>query len=171
MTERPLIIGLGSPHGDDQAGWRVIDRLHARGFPRDRARPARTPAEVWDWCQRADSLTICDACVDGRTTGRIQGWTWPDDRLPMTHGGTHTLSLAEVLALGRELDTLPATVQIWTITGTMFTPNAAPSPAVFAAAETLAERFVRELLDPQISQISQIERHCILGNQHAAHPH
>ncbi len=140
MTTAPLIIGLGSPHGDDQAGWRVIDGLLARGLPPELARTARTPADVWDWCGRSSSLTICDACVDAVSTGEIRHFTWPVDPLPLTHGGTHTLSLAEVLALGRALNLMPATVEIWTISGSEFAPSTPPSAAVLKAAALLAER-------------------------------
>lgn len=140
MTPAPLIIGLGSPHGDDQAGWCVIQALHARGVSPDCARTARTPADVWDWCQQTSPLTICDACLAATLSGEIRRFTWPTDRLPITPGGTHTLSLAEVLSLGRELNTIPETVEIWTIAGSEFVPSSSPSAAVLKAAALLAEQ-------------------------------
>ena len=44
----PLIVGLGSHHGDDQAGWLVIDRLQERGYPTSRLVRLRKPADLLD---------------------------------------------------------------------------------------------------------------------------
>lgn len=145
MTGLPLIVGLGSPHGDDQAGWRVIERLHAHGVPGNQARMARTPADVWDWCDRDRPLTLCDACVNAGAPGTLNKWRWPADRLPVARGGTHDLSLGEVLSLGRELGTIPADVVVWTITGGCFEPGGEPAGMIRAAADALADQLVGEL--------------------------
>uniref|UniRef100_A0A7C2P0M4 Hydrogenase maturation protease n=1 Tax=Schlesneria paludicola TaxID=360056 RepID=A0A7C2P0M4_9PLAN len=145
MTSPPLIIGLGSPHGDDQAGWLVIARLRALGLPASQAVPARTPADLWDWCRSDRALTVCDACVDVGPPGTLKRWVWPEHCLPSTCGGTHDLSLGVVLSLGRELGSFPANVVVWTITGASFAPNAAASEVVLSACEHLAGRLTEAL--------------------------
>src|SRR5579885_1569269 len=101
MTGR-LIVGLGSPHGDDQAGWRVISALHARGFPVTSARAASTPADIWNWCRSDHDLTICDANADGHPAGTLRSIVWPTEALPTHSHGTHSLPLGTILELGRE---------------------------------------------------------------------
>ena len=44
----PLIVGLGSHHGDDQAGWLVLDRLRERGYPATRLARLQHPADLLD---------------------------------------------------------------------------------------------------------------------------
>lgn len=142
-----LIVGLGSPHGDDQAGWQVVQRLHRRGIPEEYAVVARTPADLWNWCPCAGPLIVCDACVGWGEPGSIGQWRWPGDVLPGPHGGTHDLSLGEVLALGRELGWLPDNVEVWTITGSSFESNGEPCSSVVAAAERLANRLAGDRPD------------------------
>jgi hypothetical protein len=67
--------------------------------------------------------------------------------LPGPHGGTHDLSLGEVLALGRELGWLPDNVEVWTITGSSFESNGEPCSSVVAAAERLANRLAGDRPD------------------------
>ena len=47
MTQ-PLIVGLGSHHGDDQAGWLVLEQLQARGYPASHLFRLRKPADLLD---------------------------------------------------------------------------------------------------------------------------
>ena len=50
MTRRPtLVVGVGSHHGDDQAGWLVADLLAASASEDVAVRKAKTPAEILDW--------------------------------------------------------------------------------------------------------------------------
>lgn len=139
MSGNRLIVGLGSPHGDDQAGWRVIDHLHAAGLSQDEARAAPTPAALWDWCSSQCDLTVCDASDDGAAPGRIHRWRWPDDPFPARASGTHDLPLSEVLAIGVTLGCLPTHVTIWTISGAAFGAGRETSPEVLTASARLAE--------------------------------
>jgi hydrogenase maturation protease len=139
-----LIVGLGSPHGDDRAGWGVIDELQRRGVSADIARLARHPADLWNWCDPSTDLVICDACQGTGPVGTTRRWQWPDE--PMTERirqGTHDLPLAEVLALGRLLQSCPPTVVLWTIEGAAFFPETDLSPMVRAAVDRVADELCR----------------------------
>lgn len=144
MTSLPIIIGLGSSHGDDQAGWLVIDRLHQRGVPETSARAIANPSELWTWCQRDRPLTICDAILNGAPVGSAKQWSWPSKQFDDRFSGTHDLSLAEVMTLGAELGLLPTTAIVWTITASACVPGTGPSPSVSRAAEVLADRLYEE---------------------------
>lgn len=134
-----LIVGLGSPHGDDQAGWLVVEQLQARGVSAAQARKALHPADVWDWADAATHLILCDAEAGPFPPGTRRRREWPADELPAARPtSTHATALHEVLALGRTLGCCPARVEIWTIAGGSFEPATAPSLAVVAAADILA---------------------------------
>jgi hydrogenase maturation protease len=139
VSGEPLIVGFGSPHGDDRAGWCVVEQLLAAGVSGRLVRIARTPADVWDWCDPHRELTLCDAIADGAPPGRVRRWTWPDDSFPARYAGTHDLPLSEVLDIGASLGCLPERVTICTISGAAFVPGSEPSPAVLEAALQLAD--------------------------------
>jgi hydrogenase maturation protease len=145
MTADPLIAGLGSPHGDDQAGWRVIARLHDRGVHSEMARTMKNPSELWDWCDKNRTLIICDAIWDDGVTGSVKQWSWPQDRFDGRFTGTHDLPLSEALALGVELGCIPRCVTVWTIAGKCFQPGVDATEAVKAASDALADRLWKEL--------------------------
>ncbi|WLD10379.1 hydrogenase maturation protease [Planctellipticum variicoloris] len=140
----PLIVGLGSPHGDDQAGWLVIDWLHTLGADVQSARKAVHPGDLWSWAEAGRALTVCDAGHANGQPGRVGRWTWPEDRLEGSRlGGTHDLPLADVLMLGRQTGCCPERVEIWTIEGVQFEPLGAVSPAVAEGARRVAETLWR----------------------------
>jgi Ni,Fe-hydrogenase maturation factor len=151
-----FIVGLGSHHGDDQAGWLVMDRLQQRNFPPQQMTRLRHPIDLLDVIDTEMSLVICDACCGSGNPGRIHQGIWsaensPDQILgprrdesglsliPQFHSGSHTLPLIEVLMLGRQLGCGPSFAKIWTIEGGMWAPGTSPSTAIQAAAAVVAE--------------------------------
>ncbi len=69
---RPLVVGIGSPHGDDQAGWLLIERLSSQVSSQVRLRTASVPHNLIDWSDDCDALYIIDACDDSETVMRIE---------------------------------------------------------------------------------------------------
>lgn len=80
-----LVVGVGSPHGDDQLGWLAADALEAAllalraaapnapNTPLDarpldasgwRVRRAATPSDLLDWLPGPQRLILIDACVE-----------------------------------------------------------------------------------------------------------
>jgi hydrogenase maturation protease len=141
VNHPPLFIGLGSPHGDDRAGWLVIERLHELGIPPETARAAHHPAKIWDWRHSEAAVIIVDACQEHGPPGSFMRWAWPRDVLPTTRcSGTHDLPLAEVLAIGQRLGFFPEEITVWTISGDHYDEAADASPAVVRAARLLADQ-------------------------------
>lgn len=60
---RTLVVGLGSFHGDDRAGWNVIDRLERLPLPGIELRKAMIPLDILDWIDTHCSLHLIDACA------------------------------------------------------------------------------------------------------------
>lgn len=59
-----LIAGIGSPHGDDQAGWAVIDHLSSRldsAQPNVTLRRIKVPHELIDHLDGVNDLHLVDA--------------------------------------------------------------------------------------------------------------
>ena len=144
----PLIVGLGSHHGDDRAGWMVIEQLEAIGHPAEFLLRIAHSVDLLDRASPGQPLIICDACQGSGTAGRITRWLWPSDQIvTLRHCGTHDLSLGEVLQLGRTLNCLPEGIEIWGIEGINWSSASEPSQAVKQAVVELARR------------LSGVERH------------
>lgn len=138
-----LIVGLGSPHGDDQLGWRLAERIAAARPPRATVRIARQPAEILHWLPAAGSLHVCDAYAGA--VGKWRRWQWPElpcpKGTPRTSG--HSLSLADALAVAQEVGWLPGRVIIWGLAGADFSPASAISPG----ADRACDRVIAHLMD------------------------
>lgn len=135
----PLVVGLGSSHGDDQAGWLVIDCLRELGYPVNSARKAAHPADLLDDLQASLPLTVCDAVQESGTAGEVRYWTWPtDELLSRRSSGSHDLSLPQILELTRALEGCPTWIEIWGITGQRWSPTDHPSQSVRNSAREVA---------------------------------
>lgn len=140
-----LIVGLGSPHGDDQLGWRLAERV-ARTRPRlATVRIARQPAEILNWLQASSSLHVCDAYAG--EVGRWRRWVWPEIPCPKpaARDSGHALSLADALAVAEAVGWLPPRVIIWGLAGACFAPIRAISPGAERACDRVIGRLMDEL--------------------------
>lgn len=161
----PLIVGLGSHHGDDQVGWLILDKLRQRGFPSERLLRLRHPAELLDIeeadrCETLspeqsncvsnvavgkgplenDTLVVCDACRGNQSPGAIQLMNWPDNHVVYQRCfGSHDLSFCDVMELGKTFHRLPGTVQVWVVEAGNVSSCGELSPEVALAAERVAE--------------------------------
>jgi hydrogenase maturation protease len=148
---RVRIIGVGSPAGDDQVGWRVVEALQASGalerlpFETDAVTLDRPGAELIRHLQGADGVVVIDAIKSGKAPGTIH--RIDDVALPETHDtlSSHGFGVASAFALGRALDMLPASWVIYGIEIEEPSYGSAPSPAVAEAAAALAEGIATEL--------------------------
>lgn len=114
-------VGIGSPHGDDVAGWRVAERLRQRQLAGWEVHSAATPIDLLDWVSPDRPLWVADACRGENETGNWQVWQWPCERLDVIWGGgTHDFSLPCVLTLAHRLGRLPIDVRLWGIWGREF---------------------------------------------------
>lgn len=114
QTDSQTIVGIGSPHGPDQAGWIVVNRLRQRGHLQQNIQILATPIEILDHIKNCDSLVIVDACQSGATPGTVFRLQWPDSRI-MTHRScsSHGWSVGESLQLAEQLGRLPSSVVLY----------------------------------------------------------
>jgi hydrogenase maturation protease len=136
----PLVVGLGSHFGDDQAGWLILDQLRERGFPDDHLRKLQHPADILDLIDQLQRLVVCDACMGAGPAGTIHCWQWPSDHpIKIQVRGTHDMGLYEVLELASNLGWRPRTVEIWAVEGQAWFPNVATGVEVCTGAAGAAD--------------------------------
>lgn len=118
---RTLVVGLGSSHGEDQAGWLVADQLarlagRPDSLPDCTVRRALIPLDLLDWLGGVERLVLCDACEAIDEPGRLHRWTWPDPAIAGCRSLTsHDFDLSNVLQMAAVLGQLPREVTIWGI--------------------------------------------------------
>lgn len=136
----PLIAGVGSPHGDDRAGWLVIEALHRLGYPTSRAVCLRHPTDLWTVAGEETTLWLCDAGAGSAAPGTICHCRWPEQPLPRDRPhSSHGLPLGDVLELLRPFPARPLQAEIWIIVGNQWSAGSEPGADVCRAASRLAE--------------------------------
>lgn len=151
-----LIAGLGSTHGDDQAGWRVIDQLAAKVNSDVRCAKATVPHDILDWMTGIDSLHLVDACQpDASQPDACQSLEsvvrvsasqpsvdlhWNSRSL-----GSHQLEIVTVLQLAEALNLLPRCVTLWGVPGQSFQPNGSLSDRCAIGVRCCAEQIRQEV--------------------------
>lgn len=123
MEPRVLIIGLGSPHGDDQIGWlvaRAIQEIDCKA----EVSILSAPVDLLNRCAGESRLIVIDACRGEGTIGAARRWKWPTGEFASNKASnTHAIALPEVLKMAAQLGTLPEHVSIWGIEGRSFGPG------------------------------------------------
>jgi hydrogenase maturation protease len=160
-TARTLIVGLGSPHGDDQVGWHVAEALRPRvaGLADVAVRTAPVPLDLLDWLEGFDCLHICDACCSEQPPGTLHRLTIGGsggDNEPLRGalelatlrcGGSHDFGLPAVLELAERLDCLPVRVVVHAVSGCRFDPGDDMIEPVARAVPALVDAILKELPD------------------------
>jgi hydrogenase maturation protease len=143
------IVGVGSPHGDDQVGWRVADelasRIDDRGLTHVASRRARSPAQILDWLEGTKRLIVIDACSGLASPGQILHRRWPAIELDQLRCGSHNFSLLQTLAVAAQLQVLPPQIDVWCIEGTQFEADQPLSKSVLQTIPATADEIGRTL--------------------------
>lgn len=142
------VIGLGSPFGDDQAGWWVIEQMRSRIPPQvDLVRLDRPGASLVNWMEGVTHLYIIDAIVgEGLPAGRIVPLETAQLDGQSRLLTSHQLALAETLHLAEALECRPARVDILGIAICDITSSSvAVEAAANRAAKTLADDICAEI--------------------------
>lgn len=164
--EHRLVVGVGSFHGDDRAGWIVADRLAElwAGDDLTAVRRALTPTDLLDWLDGVVCVHICDACQWSEDLQGVQRLTLcsPAAReagrsLRGDHSqlfstppgrGSHDFSILDVLNLAQHTGRLPQRVILWGIPGCRFQPGDPVTETVLDLVSCAAAEIHRELQEP-----------------------
>lgn len=140
------VIGLGSPFGDDRAGWDLVDALRGR-LPAavDLVALDRPGAALVNWMAGVDWLVLVDAWLAPAELGRFRQVQPADLASAGPAWTSHALDLPATLALADQLGCLPARLDVYAVA--IDTPETGPcSAAVSAAVRDLAGRLAAELV-------------------------
>ena len=146
----PLVVALGSPHGDDRVGWEALERLSRSADCPGHVRCVRldSPAGLPVQLPGAGPLILVDAVRSGAAPGTVQRLSWPEDaeRWPAAAAlSSHGMGLAQALELAAALDLLPARVTVFAVEAASVTPGQPLSPAVAGALPALIASLRAEL--------------------------
>ncbi len=109
------IIGIGSPFGDDQLGWRVITALEVEPLNPNisLARCEAPGSTLLQLMQGAQRVYLIDAVQTGATPGTIQRWQGEEIATAQSDLSSHGIGVASVLALGKALGDLPPDIILY----------------------------------------------------------
>ena len=141
-----VVAGFGSPHGDDQAGWRVAALLRRRPDVPARVVVVGEPTQLLDALRGSLRLILVDACHTGGVAGAVTRLDWPDPRIAVGHRhSTHGVSVVDVLKLAERLGDLPPGVEIFGIEAADCSPGRGLTPPVLEAVAEVEETIVETL--------------------------
>ncbi|MDG2220967.1 MAG: hydrogenase maturation protease [Rubripirellula sp.] len=141
-----LVIGIGSPHGDDQVGWRVIAHLEQQGQGLAALQTLVDPIDLIEQLEGISRLVIVDGCRSGQEVGMLTRLEADDPRFTEVTGhSTHRISLSETLDLARALGRLPGWVKVFGVEVGQCRPQAAMDPRLEQAVPRIAQEICNEL--------------------------
>lgn len=152
-----LVVGIGSPQGDDRAGWLVIDRLADKPRLAARLQKAAAPHQLIDWMSESTTLHIVDACVEIEAIKRIEiADPQRSDQIDLSLAeidrlsgsqSTHHLDLRSVIELAHSLGKLPQRVILWAVPGVSFEVGQELSQRCEGAIGQCVVRLLEEISD------------------------
>lgn len=103
------IIGIGSPFGADQLGWRAIDLLKDEDLPGcELIKLDRPGSDLIRHLETAKAIVLIDAIQAERVPGHMRRLDQTDLLAHSCLTSSHGIGVAEALELARQLDLLPA---------------------------------------------------------------
>ena len=143
------ILGIGSPSGDDQAGWLTVDALLAGGVQGGNEitvdKLDRPGANLVPLLESASWVILVDAMQNAGEPGRIRRFDQKD--WPAYSGGlsSHGFGVLAALSLARELGSLPSRIDLFGIEIGSASPGEQASREIRVAAQQLARRIAADL--------------------------
>ena len=143
------IFGIGSPSGDDQAGWLTVDALLAGGVKAGDElvieKLDRPGAGLIALLDNASWVILVDAMQSGGQLGWIQRYGVNDWPAYCQGLSSHGFGVLNALTLARELGSLPPRLDLYGIEIGGAMPGENPCAEVRAATRKLADIIADEL--------------------------
>jgi hydrogenase maturation protease len=136
---RVRILGIGSPSGDDQAGWLTVDALLAAGVDGVVLEKLDRPgANLLPLLENASRVILIDAMQGGGQPGRIRHFDQQDWRGYGQALSSHGFGVLDALLLAQALGSLPSRLDLYGIEIGSANPGDEAGQDVQAAARRLA---------------------------------
>jgi hydrogenase maturation protease len=148
-VSRLCILGIGSPSGDDQVGWMVVDALLAREVKAGGEividKLDRPGATLLTLIEQADWAILIDAMQGNGQPGTIRRFDRQDWAAYRGGLSSHGFGVLDALMLGGELGSLPPRLDLYGIEIGEAASGEESGADVRAAARLLADRIAAEL--------------------------
>ena len=115
------VIGIGSPFGDDQLGWYIVDALEqcpylpATWYPVSFIKADRPGINLLELMRYSDTVVIVDAMKSGAQEGTVRRFTATEIEGINTPVSSHGFGVAAALAMARALDQMPERLVLYGI--------------------------------------------------------
>jgi hydrogenase maturation protease len=143
------ILGIGSPSGDDQAGWLVVDALLAEGVQAGEGiaieKLDRPGATLIPRLENAARVILVDAMQGHGRAGEIRRFDQEDWPSYCNGLSSHGFGVLAALMLARALGSLPSRLDLYGIEIGRALPGEAAGSDVQAAAQRLAAMIASSL--------------------------
>ena len=118
VVETPLrLIGIGSPFGDDMLGWQALERLRDEldVFPHGAELHTldRPGSSLIPLLEDGKAVVLIDAMQSGQSPGTVQRLSLSELLTQAQTPSTHSLGVAETLAIAEQLQVLPEKLFIY----------------------------------------------------------
>ena len=140
---RVRVLGIGSPSGDDEAGWLVVDALQEYGI--DAGKLDRPGATLVSLLAGVEHVILIDAMQGGGVPGQVRRFEGRDWRGYGQGLSSHGFGVLDALSLAEALGCLPERLDLYGIEIAAAHPGEAPGAAVRATATLLAARIAVSL--------------------------
>jgi hydrogenase maturation protease len=142
------VVGVGSPFGDDQVGWRLVELLQRKPHLSARLKTIPEATQLIDELDGCRRLIVVDACHSGGAAGAVTRLRWPDPRIAERHSqSTHGIGVCDALRLAERLGRLPFMVDIFGIEVGDCQPGREISHEVLQALAKLETEILAELCE------------------------
>jgi len=141
------VFGIGSPSGDDQAGWVVIDALQCIGVRAVIEKLDRPGAALVARLQGAPHVILVDAMQSGASPGTVRRFDRGDWSGYRSGLSTHGFGVLAALQLAEALAILPPQLELYGIEIASANPGESVGGAVAESAVTVAGQIAARLRD------------------------
>nr|WP_255666671.1 MULTISPECIES: hydrogenase maturation protease [unclassified Legionella] len=148
------VLGIGSPFGDDQAGWKVIEILKQQIVLPSKVAPYvmieshdRPGIRLLELINNAHTVFLIDAIKSNNVIGTIHRFNKDDILEPANQFSTHGIGVWQALQLASALNTLPNNIILYGIEIDAIVLDSTLSPCVQSAVEQLAGQLKKELIN------------------------
>jgi len=140
------ILGIGSPLGDDQAGWLTVDALQAAGLGGVVIEKLDRPgANLIPLLEGTPWVILVDAMQSGGQPGWVRRFDREDWPRYSSGLSSHGFGVLDALTLAQSLGSLPPRLDLYGIEIGSANPGDEVAAVVALAAQQLARRIAREL--------------------------
>ena len=112
---KTLIVGLGSPYGNDQLGWLLIDEMHEMSSPSVTVFKSKSDGSDWfHEIKDNNQIIFIDALLSDDSIGRVTELTIEDllEGSTKLSSSTHSISLSDSIVLAQTLGLLSVPARI-----------------------------------------------------------